>query len=109
MEIKNDSEEGKCMACKAGGGMKGCMGSCGCGCCHGGKMRLIFLLRVLVMIIILMVVFLCGFKLGSLRTSFNREYRGYPMMLQGGYGNASSGQAGGMVQYRMWRGTSTVQ
>ena len=88
---------------------KGCgMGSCSCGCCHGGKMRLVFLLRVLVMLIILIIVFGAGFKLGSLKSSLVRGYYGSSMMMQR-YGTVSGGQTGGMMPYRTGQqGTSTV-
>jgi hypothetical protein len=109
MENKNNSEEGTCMTCGAGGAMKGCMGSRCCG--HGyGKMRLFYLLRILVTLIILIIVFWCGFRLGTLRGSFTRGYYNYPMMMQGGYSNVSGGQTGGIMPYGAGRqGTSTFQ
>ncbi len=85
------------------------MGSCSCG--HGyGKMRLFFLVRVLITLIILIIVFWCGFRLGVLQGSFGREYSGRSMMMYGGYGNVYGGQTGGVVPYGAQRqGTSTVQ
>ena len=68
-----------------------------CSCCHGHRrFRLFFLLRLLVMIAILALVFSCGYKLGALKSSFNREYRGYPTMMQNGFG---SGLQPGSVPY----------
>jgi len=101
MENKNNSGVNKCAASSC---------SCGCCCVHGGKMRLVFLLRVLVMVVILMVVFWCGFCLGCLRGSLNRAHRGYQMMEQGGCGDISGGKTCGIVPYGAeQRATSTIQ
>jgi hypothetical protein len=107
---KNHSEEGKCMY-GAGDAMKGRMGSCSCGSgCGYGKMRFLYLLRILVTLIILIIVFWCGFRLGALRASFGRGYRSYPMMGQGGYGNVSGGRTSGITPDGAGRQvTSTIQ
>jgi hypothetical protein len=81
-------------------GMEGSKHCEGCGMMGKGawhyehsKMRFLYLLRVLVMLIILIIVFMCGFRLGSL-TSMLRSgsRRTYPMMQQGEYSNVQSGQ-----------------
>ena len=92
-----------------------CCGGCGMGSCfcgHGyGKMRLLFLVRILVTLIIPIIVFWCGFRLGVLQGSFfGREYNTRSIMMQGGYGNVYGGQTEGVIPYGTPRqGTSTAQ
>ena len=72
-------------------------------------MRLFFLLRILIMIGIFSLVFGGGYKLGVLKGSFEREYRGYPTMMQKGcgYGNI---QLENMAPYNVGqKTTSTVK
>jgi len=73
-------------------------------------MRLFFLVRILVTLVILIIVFWCGFRLGVLQGYFGREYSSRSIMMQGGYGNVYGGQTGGVMPYGAPRqGTSTAQ
>jgi hypothetical protein len=71
MENKNVCGEGcKCGAC----GMSG-MGGCGC---HGGKHHLV---KMILKIIIVVLIFWCGFKLGNITGAIRATYgNGYGMM-----------------------------
>ena len=67
----------KCGAC-------GNMGGMGCGGYHHGKFHLV---KVILKLIIIILIFWCGFKLGAITGAIRAEEYGHGMMMQrGGYG-----------------------
>ena len=65
------------------------MGGCGCPGCHGGKHHLI---KIILKIIIIILIFWCGFKLGditgSIRGGYGREIGS--QMMRGWNSNSNS-------------------
>ena len=88
MDKKCGCGEGDCKACHPNNGGACCgMHSMmmGHGCC-GGRRHLV---KIILKIVIVVLIFWCGFKLGEISGSIRTEYGGYRMggfkMMQGGW------------------------
>jgi hypothetical protein len=80
--------------CACGGS---CGGNCGGGCgmqmhgCHSGKYHL---MKMILKIVIIILIFWCGFKLGEMTGFVRAEYGRGTMMDGGGFGMMRGGYSG---------------
>ncbi len=87
-----DKKENECEGCKGACQSGSCFGSkfmCGHGC-HGGKRHLV---RMILKLIIVIIIFWCGFKLGEISGSIRAEY-GHKTFERGDFGMMRGGNYG---------------
>jgi hypothetical protein len=89
MENMEKKCEGGCK-CGSCGGMQQGMG--GCGCHHGGRHHL---MKMILKLVIVIIIFWCGFKLGEM-TGFIQAQYGRGMMMRGGNFNVVAPGANGL-------------